>query len=347
MTAFIIRRLMFLPVVWLGVTFAIFLMLGLLSPFQRLPLYVQIDPVTLTKKLGPEQMQLIIDKYGLDDPVVVQYGRWLGQVAHGNLGWSKTAQAPVSQALRERFPATLELTLYAILPMILIAVWMGVKTAVHQNSWRDHSLRLVTIAGSSLPIFVFGIFGLMIFYGALEWFPPGRLSLWAEAAVQAPGYTQYTGMYTLDAVLNGRPDILADALRHLVLPVFALAYGSWAVLTRVTRTSMLDTLRQDYVTTARAKGVPEHQVIFGHARRNAMIPIVTISVGIFVGLLAGVAITETVFNYKGLGYWSVQAAQLYDVPAVIGVTLFGATLIVLGNLAADILYVRMDPRIRY
>ncbi len=347
MTAFVIRRLIFLPLLWLGVTFAIFLLMGFLSPYQRLALYVRVDPVTLTKKLGPEQMRQIIDRYGLDDPVLVQYGRWLGQVAHGNLGWSKTAQAPVGQALLERFPATLELTLYSILPMVLIAIWLGVLTAVHQNSWRDHSIRLVTIAGSSLPIFVFGIFGLMIFYGGLEWFPPGRLSLWAEAAVQSPGFTQYTGMYTIDALLNGRPDIAADALRHLVLPVLALAYGSWAVLTRVTRTSMLDTLRQDYVTTARAKGVPENKVIFGHARRNAMIPIVTISVSLFVGLLAGVAITETVFNFKGLGYWGVQAANLYDAPAVIGVTLFGSTLVVLGNLAADILYARMDPRIRY
>lgn len=347
MTAFIVRRILFLPFLWLAVTFAIFLLLGLLGPYQRLPLYVPVNPETLSRKLGPEQMKALIDKHGLDDPVLLQYGRWLGNVARGNLGWSKTAQAPVSEAIRERFPATLELTLYAVLPTLFVAVWLGVLAARHQNTWRDHALRLYTIMGSSLPLFVFGIFALMIFYGGLEWFGPGRLSLWAEQVVYSEAFTQYTGLHTVDAVLNGRPDILVDALRHLVLPVTALVYVSLAGLMRVTRTAMLETLRQDYVTTARAKGLPERAVVFKHARRNAMIPIVTISVSLFIGLLTGVAITETVFNFKGLGFWAVQAAGLFDVPAVIGVTLFSTTLIVLGNLLADILYARLDPRIRY
>jgi ABC-type dipeptide/oligopeptide/nickel transport system permease component len=309
---------------------------------------VPLDPERLTRKIGKEQLELLIDKYGLDDPVMVQYGNWLGQVADGNLGWSKTAQAPVVDGFKQRLPVTLELAVLAAAPMLLVAIWMGVQSAVHQNEWPDHVLRLVTIAGSSLPLFVFGIFALMIFYGALDWFPPGRLSLWAEEVVYGgTAFTQYTGLVTVDAVLNRRLDIFTDALRHLILPVITLSYVSWAVLLRVTRTSMLETLRQDYITTARAKGVREHDVYFTHARRNAMIPVTTLSVNSLVGLLLGVFVTETIYNIKGLGHWGVQSASLYDVPAILGITLFATSLIVLGNLAADILYARLDPRIRY
>ena len=347
MAAYIVRRLAFLPAVWLAVTLAIFAMLAPLGPYQRLPIYVAINPETLAAKVGPEGMKRIIAKYGLDDPFLVQYGRWLGQLAHGNLGWSKTAQAPVAQALRERFVVTSELTLYAVLPMILVAIWMGIVAAIHHNRWPDHLLRAFTITGYSLPTFVFGIFALMIFYGGLQWFPPGRLSLWAEQVVYGPGWHAYTGLHTVDAVLNGRSDVLADAARHLVLPVVSLTYLDWALLLRVTRTSMLETLRQDYVVAARAKGVPERRVVRRHALRNALIPVTTISGSLIVGLLGGVVITETVFDFKGLGYWAVQSAELFDVPAVLGITLFGTALIVLGNLAVDIAYTRLDPRIRF
>lgn len=347
MVAYVVRRALFLPVIWLAMTMAIFVMLAPLGPYQRLVLYVRSDPDTMASRIGPEGRQRLIEKYGLDDPFLVQYRRWLGQVLHGDLGWSKTAQAPVAQALAERLPATIELALFAAVPMIGLAIWLGVSAAVHHKGWRDHSLRFLSITGSSLPSFVLGILLLMVFYGGLQWFPPGRLSLWAEQAVYAADFHRYTGLNTVDGLLNSRLDITADALRHLILPVITLAVVSWAALMRITRTSMLETLGQQYVTTARAKGLPERDVIYKHARRNAMIPVVTISTSLLVGLLTGVVITETVFNYKGIGFWAVQATGLFDVPAVIGVALFVTTFVVLGNLVADILYTIVDPRVRY
>jgi peptide/nickel transport system permease protein len=268
-------------------------------------------------------------------------------VAQGNFGWSETAKAPVLQALFSRLPATIELTVLAVGPLILLAVMMGVFSAVHHNSWIDHTMRFGAITGYSMPSFVFAIFALVIFYGLLDWFPPGRLSLWADQAVQLDSFVQYTGLNTIDALFNWRFDILWDALRHLVLPVISLAYLSWAAILRVTRSSMLETLKQDYVTTARAKGLPEKVITNRHARRNALIPVMTLSGFVVVGLLTGVFIIETIFNYRGMGYWAVDATLKFDVPAVIGIALFSMTLIVLVNLIVDILYTVVDPRVRY
>jgi peptide/nickel transport system permease protein len=345
--SYIARRLLFLPFLWLAVTMLVFALLEPLGPYQRLALFVESDPETLSGRVGGEALERIIERYGLNDPFHVQYGRWLGQVFEGNLGWSRTARAPVTDALLERLPATVELTLFAVVPVIVVAVWLGVLSAVHRDRWPDHVTRAVTLTGYSMPTFAFAILALMVFYGELDWFPPGQLSLWAEQVVFGAGFQRYTGLVTVDALLNGRTDIFLDALRHLVLPVVTLAYLGWAGLTQVTRSSMLEALGQDYVVAARAKGLPERLVVYKHARRNAMIPVTTISVGVVIGLLSGVIITETVFNRKGIGFWAVTASQNFDVPAVLGVTLFSTTLIVLGNLVADVLYTIVDPRIRY
>ena len=347
MLAYILRRLLFLPVIWFLVTISTFLFMAPLGVHQRLGIYVQVNPESLTSKLSPEQFQRLIEKYGLADPFYVQYWRWLDGVLHGNWGWSKTAQAPVADALAQRIPVSLELTLFAIAPVILLAIVLGIRSAVKKGRLEDQLIRAVTISGYSLPSFVFGLFALLIFYGILGWFPPGRLSLYAEQIVFSPAFHRFTGLVTVDAVLNGRLDILVDALRHLVLPMVTLSYISWAGLTQVTRSSMLETLGQEYVTAARARGIPERRVIYDHARRNAMIPVTTLSLGAIVGLVLGVFITETVFNIRGLGFWGVQAALQYDVPAMLGITVFDTTLIVLGNLAIDIAYTIVDPRIRY
>lgn len=349
MLAYIVRRLALLPAMWLALTLLIFLMMEALGPYQRISIFLNSNPemVVSGKKLTEADRQRIFDKYGLNNPFYVQYAQWLGQVFQGNFGWSKTAQAPVLQALLERLPATIELTLLSIGPLIFLAIWMGVKSAVHHNRWLDHGTRFISITGYSLPSFVFAIFAMVVFYGWLGWFPPGRLSLWAEQAVFADGFERFTGMNLADSILNGRWDIWWDAVKHLALPVVSLSYLSWAGLLRVTRSSMLETLRQDYITTARAKGLDEDVVVYKHARRNALIPVMTLSGFVVVGLLTGVFIIETVFNYKGIGFWAVDATLKFDVPAVIGVALFSTTLIVVANLVVDILYTVVDPRVRY
>lgn len=339
MLAFIVRRLLLLPVVAVGVTALIFLLLQFLTPAMRASLYIH-DPKQLNALAD------IIRKYHLDQPVYVQYWDWLRQVARGDLGWSETAREPVADAIRGYFPATLELALYSFLCILLLGVWLGTASAVHKDRFLDHVSRVTSISGASLPTFVWGLLLLMVFYGKLGWFPPGRLSLEADLFVRSGKFHPYTGLMTVDALLNGQGWIFWDALRHLVLPVATLTYFLTAVLVRITRSSMLETLRADYVRTARAKGLSERVVIDRHARRNALIPVITLASLLFVGLLSGVVITETVFNYPGIGRWGVAASQQLDIPAVTGFALMFAGLLVLGNLCADVLYALVDPRIR-
>jgi len=203
-----------------------------------------------------------------------------------------------------------------------------------------------SIIGWSIPIFVFALIVLMIFYAKLEWFPPGRLSDQAQRIVLSDEFSRYTQLNTIDSVLNGRGDILVDAVRHLVLPVLSLSYLNWALVLRVTRSSMLETLRQDYLTTARAKGITERNVVNKHALPNALIPVATIGGLVLIGLLNGVVITETVFNYPGIGSFMAQAAITLDVISVLGIALYAGVVLVFGNLVVDLLYAFLDPRIR-
>ncbi len=339
MTAFIVRRLLLLPFVGIGVSMLIFLLLQFLTPAMRASLYIT----------DPKQLNAIPDiivKYHLDQPVYVQYWSWLSQVFHGDLGWSQTAREPVADAIRGFFPATLELGLYAFICILTFGIWLGTASAVHRDKLIDHISRFTSISGYSLPTFVWALLLLMLFYGQLGWFPPGRLSLEADQFVRSGQFHAYTGLMTVDAALNRQWWIVWDAAKHLVLPVATLTYFLTAVLVRITRSSMLETLRTDYVRTARAKGLPQKAVVDKHARRNALIPVITLASLLFVGLLSGVVITETVFNYPGIGRWGVGASQQLDIPAVTGFALIFAGILVVGNLCADVLYAVVDPRIR-
>ncbi len=340
MTRFIIRRLLILPIVLFGLSLIIFGMISLLSPGERATLYITQPPKTQAA------LDLVIQTYGLDRPLPIQYWNWVSSVLHGNLGYSQTAQQPVTSAIAHFFPATLELALWSFIPILFIGVWLGVLAATHQDQLIDQAARVFSIIGYSFPSFVFGLLALMIFYAKLQWFPPGRLDTWAELAVQLPSWHSYTGMYSVDSVLNGRPDIFIDSLRHIFLPALTLAYINWALILRVTRSSMLDVVRQDYVNVARAKGLSERTVMKRHALPNAMIPVATIGGLLLFTLMNGVVITETVFNYHGMGLWVGQSALQLDVVSVLGVTLFEGTILVLANLVVDVLYAFLDPRIR-
>ena len=339
MTAFIVRRLLLLPFVGIGVSILIFLLLQFLTPAMRASLYIS-DPKQLNA------LPDIIIKYHLDQPVYMQYWDWLRQVLHGDLGWSQTAREPVADAIRGFFPATLELGLYAFACILTFGIWLGTASAVHRDKLIDHISRFTSISGYSLPTFVWALLLLMVFYGQLGWFPPGRLSLEADQFVRSGQFRVYTGLMTVDAALNRQWWIVWDAIKHLVLPVATLTYFLTAVLVRITRSSMLETLRTDYVRTARAKGLPQRAVVDKHARRNALIPVITLASLLFVGLLSGVVITESVFNYPGIGRWGVGASQQLDIPAVTGFALIFAGILVVGNLCADVLYAVVDPRIR-
>jgi len=349
---YIMRRLLMIPLLLFGVTVLIFLMLQFLGPTQRSALYVRDIP------RNERVLQGVIRKYGLDKPFYVQYWLWLvgvtdektgkheGGILFGQFGYSRTASEPVIDIIERRFPATLELALWSVLPVILGGVILGVVAAVNHNKFIDQLARVFSILGWSFPTFVFGLLMLMIFYAELKWFPPGRISDWADAVVRSPQFHNYTTMITFDALLNGRLDIFWDAFKHLILPITTLSYLNWALLLRVTRSSMLEVLRQDYITTARAKGLSERRVIFRHALPNALMPVVTIGGMMVVGLLNGVVITETVFNYPGMGKAAADAALNLDVVTVLGLTLFSGTLLIFSNLVVDIMYAYIDPRVR-
>jgi len=352
MLSYIVRRLLILPILATGVTVFVFLLISMLTPYERAALYVQDVP----KRQGA--LDRLIEKYGLNDPIHVQYWHWLmgqkdpdtgevkGGVLRGDLGFSQTGSSSVAAVIGRRLPATAELALWSAVPMIGIGVWLGVVSAVNHNKLTDQLLRVFSIVGWSIPAFVFGLLVLMIFYARLGWFPPSRLSNWALEVVQSGAFTRYTQINTLDALLNLRFDIFLDGLKHLILPVTTLTYLNWALMLRVTRSSMLETLRQDYITTARSKGLAERVVIWKHAVSNGLIPVVTIGGLVLISLLNGVVITETVFNYPGMGSFLAQAALSLDVISVLGVTLFSSIILLCGNLFVDVLYGFIDPRIR-
>lgn len=353
MTAYIIRRLLQLPITVIGVTLLIFLMMQVLSPVERSALYIRDIPK------NEAQVDRVIAQYGLDRPFYVQYINWLfgtvdqetgsrvGGVLRGDLGYSRTGNQPVRDLIARRLPATVELALWSILPILGVGIWLGIKAAVNHNKPVDQAARIFAIIGYSFPTFVFGLLVLMIFYANLGWFPPGRLSDWAIRVVESASFSRYTQINTIDSLLNLRFDIFLDALRHIILPVITLCYIQWALLLKVTRSSMLEAMRQDYVRTARSKGLDENVVINRHVRKNALIPVATIGGLTIVGLLNGVVITETVFNYPGLGSAVARAAASLDVVTVLGFVLFNASLLIVANLIVDVMYAFLDPRVRF
>ncbi|MFO7815386.1 MAG: ABC transporter permease [Halanaerobiales bacterium] len=341
MINYIVRRLLILPLILFGVTLLVFGMLMTLGPYQRLSTYVS-DP----SQLKGGGLDKLVSKHGLDDPFYMQYARWAKGLISGNLGWSEAAGAPVVEAIFSRFPATLELAILAVIPVIMGGIWLGVFAAVHHNDLWDHATRVFSTVGWSFPTFVFGLIILMIFYGVLGWTPPGRLSNWALELKNSEQFIRYTDLNIIDGLLNGNISFVFDSFRHLVAPVFTLAVVWWAFILRITRSSMLETLRKDYIRTARAKGVKENIVINKHARRNALIPVVTVAGPMVLGLLGGIVTVETVFGYRGLGLLAYETATRLDYAGILGIAMYFGGILVLINLIVDVSYAFIDPRIR-
>ncbi|WP_428898286.1 peptide/nickel transport system permease protein [Parelusimicrobium proximum] len=339
MYKFILRRVMMLPLVLLGVSFILFLLTQTMGPEMRASLYIQ-DPRQM------DSMEDVIQKYGLRDSVFKQYGRWLSGVVKGDLGFSQTASMPVSKAIKTYLPATFELAFVTIILVFITGVWLGAYSAVKKGHWQDRALRLLAISAFSVPLFVLGLVLLMIFYGKFGLFGPGRYSMATDFIVNSPTFNSYTGLLLIDTLANFKFKAFFDVLSHLFLPAVTLCIGSYALMFRVMRGSMLEELGKDYVRTARAKGLSERSVVYKHAARNAMIPVVTLLGIQFIRLLGGTVIVETIFNYPGIGRFAVTCAQQLDIPGVLGFSMVVAVLFVIGNLVIDIAYTALDPRIR-
>lgn len=301
------------------------------------------DPaqILLGQAATPSQVADVRDRLGLDEPILAQYLYFLRDALTGDLGDSLVLGQPVTAVLLERFPATLELTLAALLFAILIGVPVGVIAAVRQYSFVDRLTSVIALTGVSMPVFWLALVLVVTFTVQLNWLPfPGRVG--GDVT-----FTSYTGLYLLDTLITFNLPAFWDVLRHLILPAIALGTIPMAVITRMTRSSMLEVMGEDYVRTARAKGVVPGRVVFRHALRNAMLPTVTV-IGLQFGLLMGGAIlTETIFGWPGVGQIALESVYRRDYAMIQGIVLYGAALFVLVNLLVDVLYAVLDPRVRY
>lgn len=290
----------------------------------------------------------IIKQFGLDDPFYLQYFRWMKEVFKGNMGWSLVASRPVWEAFWTYFPITLEMNLFAAPIVLFFGIWLGTMAGIHRDQWIDHITRILAIIGWSLPTFLFALVLLMIFYGYFQIFSPGVLSDQLKMFIidNPDTFTRYTGMYTIDGILNGRLEITLDALAHLVLPVMTYVIVVVALNMRVMRSGMIEELSKDYVITARAKGADKHTIHIKHARRNALLPVITVAAQLIAMSMEGSIAVEVVYNRHGLGWWLAESALQLDMPVLMCICLFMGIVFVITNLTLDILYAYIDPRIR-
>jgi peptide/nickel transport system permease protein len=332
MLRFVVRRLLLLVPILLGLSILVFLWIRALpaGPAQSL----------LGERATPETIAQIERQYGLDKPIYVQYWRYLKTVGSGDLGTTIRSRRPVSDELKERFPATIELTVAALLFAVLLGIPLGFVAAKRYGTWVDHSSLVLSLLGISIPVFFLAILLKYIFAVELGLLPTvGRISV--LITIDHP-----TNFYTVDALIAGDLVAFWDVLKHLMLPAIALGSIPLAIIARITRAAVLDVQNEDYVRTARAKGLAPRIVDRRHVLRNALLPISTI-IGLQTGLLlSGAVLTETVFAWPGMGTWLVEAIENRNYPVLQGGILFLAVIFVLVNLLVDLSYALINPRIR-
>jgi len=329
---YIVQRLMWMIVSLIGISLITFVVSHI----------VPADPIRAVagmEALG-EQVEVLRQKYGLDKPLPEQYWRWLVNLAQGDLGLSIRTGQPVTEDLGRYAPATAELALSAMFLVAIVGLPLGVISALNKDGPLDHLSRIVALSGVSMPIFWVGLLLQIVFFARLGVLPAdGRIDI----MISPP--PRVTGFYTLDSLLSGDMQAFKSVVQHLILPAANLAFGSLAVLTRMVRSSMLDVLGEDYVRTARAKGLKERRVILLHALRNALIPTTTTMALQMGALMGGVFLVELMFSWPGLGFYAMRSITLIDFPSIMGVAILMTTIYAIFNLLADLLYGLLDPRI--
>jgi peptide/nickel transport system permease protein len=319
-------------------------LLGLLLVTFVISRFLPADPVLAV--VGDHASETTIAaarvRLGLDQPIIVQFWIYLKNVLQGDLGQSIRTGLPISQELRRVFPATLELATVGTIIGVLLGIPLGVWAAVRKDTYIDHLVRFFGLIGYSVPIFWLGLMGLLVFYANLDWLPgPGRLDFGYEELV-----TPVTGLMTVDTLIAGDIDLFKNALGHLILPASLLGYFSLAYISRMTRSLMLGQLRQEYILTARVKGVPEWRVIWKHAMGNILVPLLTVIALSYGNLLEGSVLTETVFAWRGLGLYITDSIFGQDMPAVLGGTIVVGAIFIVINMLTDVAYRVLDPRAR-
>ncbi len=334
MLAFLFKRLAVVIPTFLGITLLVFSLIRMIPGDP-------VEALSGERGMEPARYARLMHEFGLDRPLPVQYGEFVWRALHGDLGFSIVSHEPVLREFLDRFPATFELALCAILFAMLIGIPAGMLAAVKRNTPVDYGVMGVSLAGYSMPIFWWALLLILFFSVHLGWTPvSGRLDILFDPP-------KVTGLMLIDAWLSGEEGAFRSAASHLILPTIALGTIPLATLARMTRSAMLEVLREDYIRAARAKGLSPFRVVVKHALRNALIPVVTV-LGLQVGVLMGGAVlTETIFAWPGIGKWLIEAIHRRDYPVVQGGILLTATLVIVVNLVVDLLYGLIDPRVRH
>jgi len=331
---FVLRRAALIVPTFIGVTLLAFALIHLIPGDP-------VENLSGERGMDPARRARLLHEFGLDKPLPQQYAEYVGQVLRGDLGTSLTTHEPVLTEFLTLFPATIELALFAMLFSVCLGLPAGIVAALKRNSVADYAVMGVSLTGYSMPIFWWALLLILFFSVHLGWTPvSGRISVQYDIAA-------LSGFMLVDTLRAGDWGAFRSALSHLVLPSIALGTIPLAVIARMTRSSMLEVLREDYVRTARAKGLPYWEVVLVHALRNALIPVITV-IGLQVGLLlSGAILTETIFSWPGVGNWLIHGVQSRDYPVVQGGILLIATIVITVNLIVDLLYGVINPRIRH
>ena len=333
MLTFLLKRLALLLPTFIGITLVAFFLIRL----------VPGDPIEVMvgeRRLDAEAHARLVQQMGLDRPLLVQYGSYVKQTLSGDLGTSIVSREPVSVEFAALFPATVELALCALLLALVLGLALGAVSALKRGSLVDQGVMGLATVGYSMPIFWWGLMLIMLFSVDLGWTPvSGRIAIEYDIATRS-------GFMLIDSLLSGEDGAFTSALRHLVLPALVLGTVPMAVIARMTRSSLLEVLREDYMRTARAKGLSPSRVVIVHGLRNALIPVITV-VGLQTGaLLGGAVLTETIFSWPGIGKWLIDSIARRDYPVVQAGILISALIFIAANLLVDVLYGVADPRIR-
>lgn len=345
---FILRRFLSIPVSLLVITVVIYAGVVATTPVEtRAMLYFPETGAHLTEEQTQRLINLIIERYHLADPFPVQYAYWAGSLAKGEWGYSPSLNSDVLPALIQRTPATAELALYSILLFIPLGLAGGLLAGWYTRSGYDTTVRFLAFIATSTPTFILALVLISFFYVGLGWFAPERLSLSLSLGLTPEKFHAYTGFYTIDGLLNGRPDVTVDAFRHLAMPVFTLSLVHWATLARISRAAVLAERRRDYIIAARARGIPERGLIWRHAFRNMVAPAFTSLVLSAASLLTGVFVVEIIFRYNGISSVIVRSmAGIPDAQAALGFTVYSTLIVLTLMFLLDVLQAIFHPLVR-